>query len=418
MSGEVTTQTENVPLRKLRIAMFGTRGIPHTHGGLETFFLEVAPRLAERGHEVIGYCRRALFKQRPKTYRGVRLIYLPSIETKELGTPVHSLLCTFDVLFRNVDVILVVNVAHAFHCVIPRIFGKKVAINVDGMDWKRGKWGGLGKRYFYWNAKWVGRICTKGVITDATEMRRIYLDEFHTPSACIAYGAYIEKSSNPNIVLQYGLEPNQYYLIASRMVPENNADLIIDAFKRVRTNRLLAIAGGANYKSEFVDRLKQTTDGRVRFLGHIDNVDHVKELHCNAYAYIHGHSMGGTNPALLKALGFGNCVVALRTPFNSEVIQDYGILFDRDAEDLAAKIQGIEDHPEVAAEYRQRAPERIRQAYTWEKITDQYEELLLQLAAGEDPTRVHSSVRDLPGFQSNRGTAALSASDSWPSSTQ
>lgn len=393
MSEEITSKPMEPKRRKLRIAMFGTRGIPHTHGGLETFFLEIAPRLAERGHDVIGYCRRALFKERPKTYRGVRLIYLPSIETKELGTPVHSLLCAFDVLLRDVDVILVVNVAHAFHCIIPRLFGKKVAINVDGMDWKRGKWGGIGKRYFYWNAKWVGRICRKGVITDAGEMRRIYLDEFKTPSACIAYGANIETSSNADIVRRYGLEPRQYYLIASRMVPENNADLVVDAFQRVRTDRLLAVAGAANYKSEFVERLKQTTDHRVRFLGHVDNVEHVKELHCNAYAYIHGHSMGGTNPALLKALGFGNCVLALRTPFNSEVIEDYGILFERDSADLAQKIQDIEDHPEMAVEYRRRAPERIRQAYTWEKITDQYEELFLQLAAGEDPTSVHSTVR-------------------------
>ena len=147
------------------------------------------------------------------------------------------------------------------------------------------------------------------------------------PPACIAYGANIEDSSNPEVVRQYGLSTLQYYLIASRLVPENNADLIVQAFERTRSDRLLAIAGGANYRSAFVDRLKQTRDSRIRFLGHIDNPEHVKELHCNAYAYLHGHSMGGTNPALLKALGYGNCVIALRTPFNTEVLEDYGIFF-------------------------------------------------------------------------------------------
>ncbi|HXM94415.1 MAG TPA: glycosyltransferase [Candidatus Dormibacteraeota bacterium] len=395
--------------RKLRIAIFGSRGIPHTYGGAEAFLGELAPRLAERGHEVLVYCRRSLFKERSSSYKGVRLIYLPSIETKVLGTPTHTLLCVLDMLFRRVDVALVVNIVNAFHCVLPRLFGKKITINVDGMDWKRDKWGALAKKYFYWNAQWVGRICGKGVLTDAYEMRRIYLEEFATPSVCIAYGANIERSTNPEVLREYGLEPFQYYLIASRMVPENNADLIVQAFERVKSQRILAIAGSANYRSAFIDRLKQTKDPRVRFLGHVGNAEHVKELHCNAYAYLHGHSMGGTNPSLLKALGYGNCVVALRTPFNEEVMTDHGIFFERDAEDLARKMQDLESRPEMAAEYRRRAPGRIREAYTWDKITDQYEELFLQLAAGEDPTRVHSTVRNLASKKSEYAAVAAGA---------
>jgi glycosyltransferase involved in cell wall biosynthesis len=372
--------------------MLGSRGYPQTYSGYEVFIRELAPRLVSRGHEVIVYCRRGYFKERPKHYNGVRLIYVPNIETKQLSTLSHTLLCMVDMLFRRVDLSFVVNVANAFHCIIPRILGKRVVINVDGLDWKRDKWGHLAKKYFYWNAKWVGRICPTGVVTDAHEMRRIYLEEFNTPSACIAYGADLETSTNPGVLREYGLEPFKYYLILSRMVPENNADLIVNAFERVRSSRILAIAGDANYRSAFVDRLKQTRDQRVRFIGHIGNADHVKELHCNAYAYVHGHSLGGTNPSLVTALGCGNCIVALNTPFNREVLQDCGILFDRDPADLARKLQHVEDHPEQVAEYRLRAPDRIREAYTWEKITDQYEELFLQVASGEDPTRVHSSV--------------------------
>src|SRR6202521_4348157 len=165
-------QQSNSHRRKLKIAIFGSRGIPHTYGGAEAFLGELAPRLAERGHEVLVYCRRSLFKERSSSYKGVRLIYLPSIETKVLGTPTHTLLCVLDMLFRRVDVALVVNIVNAFHCVLPRLFGKKITINVDGMDWKRDKWGALAKKYFYWNAQWVGRICGKGVLTDAYEMRR------------------------------------------------------------------------------------------------------------------------------------------------------------------------------------------------------------------------------------------------------
>jgi glycosyltransferase involved in cell wall biosynthesis len=176
------------------------------------------------------------------------------------------------------------------------------------------------------------------------------------------------------------------------MVPENNADLIVNAFNRIKTGKTLAIAGNANYKSDFVHKLKEIAGPNVKFLGHIGNADHVKELHCNCYAYVHGHMMGGTNPALVKALGYGNMVLALNTLFNEEVVQDYGILFDMTIDDLQKKMQYIEDHPAIAAEYRRRAPDRIREAYTWDHIVDQYEELFLELAAGDDPTRTHSTV--------------------------
>jgi glycosyltransferase involved in cell wall biosynthesis len=391
---------ERMPLnhRKLRIAVLGSRGIPHTYSGYEAFIGEVGPRLVARGHDVLVYCRSSLFREKPKTYKGVLLIYLPSIETKTMGTVTHTLVSMWDAVFRRMDVIFVVNLVNAFHCILPRLMGKNVAINVDGLDWKRGKWGRFGKAYFYWNAKCVGRICPKGVITDAQEMRRIYLEEFRTPNVSIAYGANIEQTRNPGVVRHYGLEPSQYYLIASRLVPENNADLIVGAFEKVKTSRILAIAGNANYRSDFVNRLKKTRDPRVKFLGHVGDVEHVKELHCNAYAYLHGHSLGGTNPALLKALGYGNCVLALATAFNREVLQDYGILFENDT-DLVRKLHDVEEHPEVAAAYRLRAPQRIREAYTWDRITDQYEELFLLLANGQDPTKEHSTIVRPPSYQ-------------------
>jgi len=363
----------------MSIAIFGSRGIPHTYGGAEAFLEELAPRLAERGHRVRVYCRRSLFPNRPRQYRGVDLIYLPSIETKVLGTPTHTFACMLDVLIRPVDVFLVLNIVNGFHCLLPRMLGKTFAINVDGLDWKRGKWGRLARRYFYLNAKWIGKICPQGVITDAAEMQRIYQEEFATPSACIAYGANIESSENPEIVRQYGLDPFQYYLIASRMVSENNPDLIVQAFEGLKTNRMLAVAGGVNYRSEFVRKLEQTRDPRIKFLGHVASAAHVKELHCNAYAYVHGHSLGGTNPSLVKALGYGNCIIALNTPFNREVLAGYGIMFERSVDDLRRQLQAVEDDPEMAAEYRRHAPERIREAYTWDHITDQYEEFFHQL---------------------------------------
>ena len=369
----------------MRIALLGGRGIPSTYSGTETFFGELAPRLVERGHEVIVYCRRSLFCDRPATYRGVRLVYLPSLETKSLTTPSHTLFCLVDVLFRKVDVMLVTNVANTLLCIVPRLLGRKFAINVDGVEWKRSKWSQFGRRYFHFNARLAGKICPNGIITDALAMQQIYFEEFGARSVSIAYGANLESSTNPHVLRHYGLTPLQYYLIASRLVPENNADLIIKGFEQLKSDKVLVIAGGANYRSKFVDSLKRTSDPRVRFLGHIDNSEHVKELHCNCFAYIHGHSVGGTNPALLKALGYGNCVLALDNPFNREVVGDCGILFGNDPANLAGHLRRIEEVPAEAEYYRRKAPSRILAQYTWEHITDQYEDYFRRLTRGGNP---------------------------------
>lgn len=384
--------------RKLRIALLGSRGVPHTYGGAEAFYIELAPRLVQRGHEVTVYNRSSLFKEKPSHYKGARLVYTGSLESKNLGSVTHAFTSILDVTFRKADVILCVNSGVLPQLLIPRLFGKHVCVNMDGLQWKRDKWGSVAKKYLYWNAKIARRICPKGIITDAYEMHRIYMEELQTPSACITYGANIEVSEKPEVLSAYGLTPGQYYLIASRMVPENNADLIIDAFNRIKTDKVLAIAGGENYKSDFVEKIKSIAGPRVKFLGHISNLEHVKELHCCCYAYIHGHMLGGINPAMVKALGYGNMIIALNTLFNYEAVRDAGILFDLDCEDLRQKLQHIEDHPEVAAEYRRRAPDRIRQSFTWDHIVDQYEEFFLQLAAGDDPTRIHSTVADADMF--------------------
>jgi len=389
--------------------MIGFRGIPHTYGGGEEFVRHLAPRLAQRGHEVIVYCRSNYFQDRSPYYQGVRRIFLPTIEHKVFGQFIHATLSMIDVLFRNVDVIYVHTLPNGVHTIIPWLFRKTIVVNTDGLDWKRTKWGRLVRSYFKFSA-WVVVHTATELVSDSRAIRDYYLSEFGRDSTFIAYGAEVESSQHPEVLQQYDLEPMGYYLIASRLVPENNADLIVKAFEQVRTDRLLVIAGGANYQSPWVQQLRATQDPRIRFLGHISNPEHVKELHCHCYAYIHGHSLGGTNPALLKALGYGNCVLALNTPFNREVLQGdsgvmYGLTFERDVEDLRDKIQYIDDHPEVAAEYRARAPQRIREAYTWDHIADEYEALFKRLAYGKRGAKTLTALSaEQPASQSANKT--------------
>jgi len=363
------------------IRVLGIRGLPSTYSGLETIMGELAPRWVQAGHEVIVYCRKSLFEKRPSEWEGVKLIYLPSTEHKAFSTISHSVMAILHASINSSNVVLVWNAANGPFGWILRLAGKRAVINVDGMEWLRPKWRGAGRIYFKWAAKMATRAFPI-VITDANEMKRLYLQEFGVETTYIAYGANIEPSEHPEVLKQYELVPRGYYLIASRLVPDNNADLILKAFIASDSQRLLAIAGGADYRGNkeeqaFLDGLKSTANDRVKFLGHIDNPEHIKELHHHCFAYIHGHQFGGINPSLLKALGFSNCILALNTPFNSEVLNGghYGILFERDAADLKDKINHLEAYPEVAEDFRRRATDPVRDRFNWDLIARQYLDL-------------------------------------------
>jgi len=368
----------------MRIAMIGLRGIPHTYGGGEEFILHVAPRLACRGHNVIVYCRSGYYPDRQATWNGVQRIFYPAPEHKSLGQFVHSAFATLDASFRRPDIVYAHTLPSGPHTLLPWLLRRRVVVNVNGMDWARAKWGPAGKAYFRAAARIVLRTAT-AIVNDSQAMRKYYLDRYGRDSYFIAYGAEIQTSTHPEILQKYDLRPHDYYLIASRLVPENNADLIIQAFMRSPSRRQLVVAGAANYPSKWVDDLVALKDRRVRFLGHVSDPEHVKELHCNCYAYLHGHSLGGTNPALLKALGCGNCVVALDTPFNREVLvdpqgADFGLLFPKEVPALVNIITSLDRDGNRAEQFRALAPERIRQAYTWDFIADEYDRMFREVA--------------------------------------
>jgi len=364
----------------MKIAILGTRGIPSGYSGYETFAEEIGTRLVKRGHEVTIYAHANRFEDKPEFYKGIRQIYLPSLKGKNTSQFSHSLLATLRVSFSDADVVLFCNCANGPFGLILRTFRKKCAINVDGLEWLRPKWGTAAKKYFKFGAR-CSTIFFNRVVTDAQGMQDYYLKEFNCRSTDIAYGADEMYAENPDAVRQFGLEPFGYYLIASRLVPDNNADLIVKAFANSKTKRKLAIAGGTVYKNPFEDEIRKIADERVVFLGHIDDFMLVKELHCNAYAYIHGHEYGGTNPALLKGLAYGNCVLALDTVFNREVLQEgkYGILYEKQAEDLTGLIDKIDEDEKLADDFRKKSRERIKERYTWEIITDEYEGLFNEL---------------------------------------
>ena len=372
--------------RKLRIGMLGLYGMtmPRLHfTGFETGFGEIAPRLVEMGHEVVMYCRRGSFPEemRVPEYKGVRLVYVPSPGGKNFSGVIATFFAVLHALTRGgYDIFFFVNVGMGHHAALCRLFGKRVVMNVNGLDWTRAKWGPVAKLYFLSAAHSAVKFCTE-LVTDADAMKEFYRERFAKETTMIAYGAYVESSANPGLIAQFGVEPDDYFLIASRLIPENHADLITEAFRQSGSGRKLVIAGGANYDSPFHRKLRSMSGGNVILTGHIDDQEVIRELHCNCFAYLHGHSVGGTNPSLLKAMGYANCILALDTVFNREVLGGGGIFFPRDARVLAEQIREIEADPARVEELRRMGPERIRANYTWEKIAGQYDELFREVAA-------------------------------------
>ncbi len=373
--------------KSLRIGMLGLYGmpLPQLHfTGFETAFGEIAPRLVDAGHDVTIYCRGSHYpgELRVPEYKGVKLRYVPSPGGKNLSGLVATLLaCLHSLIIGRYDLYFFVNVGMGHHAALCRIFGARVVMNVDGLDWKRAKWGPFARAYFRTAANSAMRFCDR-LITDAEAMRTIYRDEFHQETTMIAYGAYVESSEHPQLIEQFGVEPNAYYLIASRLIPENHADLIILGFIESGTSKKLVIAGGANYDSPFHRRLREIANDRVIFTGHIHDQSVIKELHCNCFAYVHGHSVGGTNPSLLKAMGYGNCILALDTVFNREVLADAGLFFPKDSRALAEQMRRIEGDRALVEELRRKGPQRIEKEYTWDKVSDQYDRLFREVASG------------------------------------
>jgi glycosyltransferase involved in cell wall biosynthesis len=371
----------------LRIGMLGLYGMPLAQlhfTGFETGFGEIAPRLVAAGHEVTIYCRRSQYPQelRVDEYKGVRLAYVPSPGGKNLSGLVATLFASLHALIvGRFDLFFFVNVGMGHHAALCRIMGAKVVMNVNGLDWKRAKWGPLAQFYFRSAARSAIRFCNR-LVTDAEAMRKFYLEEFGKETTMIAYGAYVESAEHPELIKQFGIEPDGYYLIASRLIPENHADVIILGFLESGTSKKLVIAGGANYDSPFHRRLREIANDRVIFTGHIHDQSVIKELHCNCFAYLHGHSVGGTNPSLLKAMGYGNCIIAFDSVFNREVLADGGLFFPKDSHALADQMRRVEADPALVADLRRKGPRRIESEYTWEKVSSQYDQLFREVASG------------------------------------
>ncbi|MFQ5723559.1 MAG: glycosyltransferase [Terriglobia bacterium] len=362
----------------MKIAILGTRGVPANYGGFETLAEELGARLAARGHQVTVYGRRPQISYDQPTYRGMRLVLLPTLAYKYLDTVVHTFFSVFHVARTDAEVVFACNVANSPFVWVPRVVGKPTALNVDGLDRRRRKWSWLGRAYL-WLCEWLALVTPTVMVTDAQVMQEYYRRRYRKSSTVIAYGAQPPEVGTARDVLdRFQLRPRRYVLYVSRLEPENNPELVIRAFERVRTDSKLAVVGGNRYRPDYVQALQKTSDERIVFTGPIYGEGYW-QLQRHAALYVHATEVGGTHPALIEAMACGRCVLYLNTRENAEVVGNAGIAFEASVEDLVEKMQRALGDETLRASLGARAGQRAREAYSWDRITDQYEALFHRL---------------------------------------
>lgn len=372
--------------RPLRIALMGSRGIPATYSGFETFYEQLAVRLAARGHQVTVYNRRHHYKEHRRDYQGVRIVTLPSIRSKHLDTLSHSFASLVHALAAGHDIFYMVIVGNSPLCLLAHLFGKKMIVNVDGADFARDKWTGFAKKYLSWTEKIAARHADV-VIADSTVIQRRYAELFQRDTVFIPYGANPcprdRADSDRSVLERFGLEPGEYILFVSRMTPENCAHVLVEAHRRSGSRRKLVLVGDAPYVDEYKQRVQQLArDSGAVMTGYLFGADYRSlSVHCRYFVLPAG--IDGTRPVLLDQMAFGNCVVVRDTPANMEVIGPAGASFsDADeVESLAAVMRRLDADDAEVERLRHAALERVQQTYSWERVTDQYEALFAQLAA-------------------------------------
>ncbi len=361
----------------MKIALLGTRGVPASYSGFETCVEELGSRLVQRGHQVTVYCRPHHVTYPHATYKGMRLVKLPTIANKYLDTIVHSFLSSLHALTQGYDICLYFIAGNSLVTWIPRLVGQKTLINVDGLDWKRAKWPTLAKRYLQFAERMSGRLANV-VITDSRAVQAYYREVYGITAVYIAYGADVPRVPPGPVLQRFGLEPDRYVLFVGRLVPENNAHHLVEAFRGLDTDLKCVIVGDAPYAEAYKERLRAAAEGdpRIVFTGYQFGAAY-HELGSNAYLFVETSAVGGTHPALLEAMAFGNCVIVNDTPENLETIGDAGFSYSgrQGAASLRTVLSRLLADPTLVAEYRQRAQEHVRAHYSWDAVTDQYEAL-------------------------------------------
>lgn len=361
-------------MKHLRI--LGTRGVPATHGGFETFAEHLAPFLVARGWQVTVYCQEegkgTVFED---TWRGVRRVRIPVTTAGAGGTIAFDWKSTLHA-GREKGLVLTLGYNTAIFCALYRLRAISNVINMDGVEWRRQKWGALAKTWFWLN-DWVGCWLGNFLVADHPEIKkhlatRVLSDKI----TMIPYGSDRVETGDARLVAPYGLQPHEYAILIARAEPENSILEVVRAWSSKPRGCKLLVLGKYDPDHAYQRAVQAAASNEVVFPGAIYDKYVVQALRFHSRFYVHGHQVGGTNPSLVEALGAGNAVLAHDNLYNRWVAGEAGVYF-KDENDCAHRIEALLHNVPMVDKLRAASRARHVAEFTWDKVLGAYEKLLL-----------------------------------------
>jgi glycosyltransferase involved in cell wall biosynthesis len=355
-----------------RFAVLGTRGYPSTYGGFETFVRRLAPYLVAQGADVTVYGRDATSPGHRVMADGVHVVNTRGYDTRTASTLSHGRSSVQHASYEGYDAALVLNCAMGFWLPELRAAGIPTLLNVDGIEWERGKWSTVGKRVFRRGAAMSARYADR-LVADSVGIKDYWSRTFGVDPTFIPYGADVLGQVGHDRLDPLGLTPGGYVLVVARLAPENNVELLLAAVQRAAHRHPVVVVGSAPPGDPFEAKLHEAGRGAdVRWLGHVADQRLLEQLWQHCGVYVHGHSVGGTNPGLLQALGAGSPTIVLDTVFNREVVGAACPTYAHDPDDLARRIDQVMGDEMTRAQLRRAGREIVRARYSWDDVCRDY----------------------------------------------
>lgn len=383
-------------MKNATVSIIGTRGYPSYYGGFETAVRKLAPYLVDHGWDTTVYSRPGATKENDSSRdQRVKTVYTKGIDSRAASTLSYGFTAFLRAVREKPDVILVMNVANGFFLPLAKIRGIATVVNVDGMEWKRAKWGPAAKMMFRMGARLTAQFASS-LIADSVEISKQWNEEFGVDSTFIPYGA------DPKTVLpiEPGLSHRGYVLFVARLVPENTVREFLDAAAELSQDWPIVIVGSSGYGDEIEADVRRLIEScpNVRWLGQVSDDKRLLSLWEHAGVYFHGHSVGGTNPALVQAMAAGAPIVARDTAYSREVLGDAGLFVSPSSANIVATVSRLLHDPKLRLSLSAKAQRRAASKYTWEGVCAAYE---MQLA----------TFRRCPSQDADFGSSGASASE-------
>ncbi len=365
---------------KIAVSMFGQKRLSR-EGGVEIVVKELCTRMAQNGCDVTCYNRAghhvsgAEYDGIDKTeYDGIRQKVVPTIEKKGLAAVSSSFFAALYSAFGKYDVVHIHAEGPAFFCWLPKLFGKRVVITIHGLDWAREKWkSGFGSKFIRQGEKNAVKYADE-IIVLSKGVQDYFRETYERETHFIPNGVNRPEVREAKLITnKFGLEKDSYILFLGRLVPEKGIRYLVEAFKNVKTDKKLVIAGGSSDTDSFMVELKELAkdDNRIIFTGFVQG-QMLDELYSNAYIYTLPSDLEGMPLSLLEAMSYGNCCLVSDIPECAEVVEDKALIFKKsDVDELREKLQDACDYPEKVKEMKAQAADFICKKYNWDAVINE-----------------------------------------------